>query len=800
LSLASGMVAHYRLIEKLGAGGMGVVYLAEDTKLGRQVALKVLPPEAASDPARLERFQREARAVAALNHPHIVTLYSVEEAGGVHFLTMEHVEGQSLDRLIPEGGLPLKRLLEIAVALADALAAAHDKGIVHRDLKPANVVIGEKGVAKVLDFGLAKLSQAPARADVDSELSTQARTREGVVMGTVPYMSPEQVSGRPLDHRTDLFSLGVMLYEMASGDRPFQGKSSAELASSILRDMPANLMELKAELPPDLARIVQRCLEKDPERRYRSARGLHDELAALRDEMASGGRPSAAPRAASAAGPAAWSRAHWKGAAVTAAVLIVAAMAVTRFRGGDARAVDSIAILPFVNGDANPDTDYLADGISESISNNLSQIQSLRVMAQDSVRRYKGRQGEARAIGKELAVRAVLTGTVTSRGEMLRIQAELIDIRTGAKLWGQQLTRRQGEVLELQDDIARHISGRLEIRLSGAERKQVARRDTADQGAYQRYLRGRYHWNERTSEGYRKAIEFFREAIELDPSYARAYVGLADSYAFLEVEGVPARDRYQKAIGIVKKALEIDDGLGEAHASMALLIHDRDWDLAGAEREYRRAIELSPNYASAQHWYGEFLVQKGRFDEAFEHYRRALEVDPLSSAISSDLGISLYYARHYDRAVAELQRTIQADPKFSRTHQYLARVYAQVGRYREAVDEHQKGWLLAGDNPDAVAQRTEAIREALARSGAQGFWRKRLELELQKTAGDTDWALDVAMLYARLGEKDQAFSWLERAYADRVFELLFLKVGPEWDNLRDDPRFESLLRRIGLAG
>ena len=822
MSLASGWLAHYRLIQKLGAGGMGEVYLAEDTKLDRKVALKVLPPEAASDPARLERFRREARAVAALNHPHIVTLYSVEEADGVHFLTMEQVEGQSLDRLIPGGGLPLKRLLEIAVPLADALTAAHDKGIVHRDLKPANVMVAENARVKVLDFGLAKLSQTAASAGLDSELTTQARTREGVVMGTVPYMSPEQVTGRPLDHRTDIFSLGVMLHEMASGQRPFQGKSSAELVSSILRDLPANLRELKAELPENLARIIERCLEKDPERRLQSARELHDALVALRRESESGARPLTARSATSplpttpgtgavAARPpqpgvaerAAWTltgaRTHWKGVMAAVAGVILAALGARHFAARDAGPIDSIAILPFVNGDANPDTDYLGDGISESISNNLSQIQSLRVMAQDSVRRFKGRQLEARTIGNELGVRAVLTGTIAARGELLRIQTELIDVRTGAQLWGQQVTRPKGEVLELQDEIATNISGRLELRLSGKERQQVARRDTADQAAYQLYLKGRYHWNERTNEGYRKAIEFFREAIELDPSYARAHVGLADSIAFLE-DGEASSRNFETASGIVKKALQIDDTLGEAHASMAMLLQDRDWDLVGAEREYRRALALSPNYATAHHWYGELLVQTGRFDEAFEHYRRALEMDPLSSAIGSDLGLTWFYDREYERAIAELNKTIQADPKFSRAYHHLARVYAQLGRYREAIDEHRKGWLFAGDDADEVAQRTQALKEALERSGARGFWRKRLELELQRTTRQSKWAHDVALLYARLEERDQAFAWLEKAYAARAFELLFLKVGPEWDSLRGDPRFQDLLRRVGLPG
>ncbi len=799
-------VAHYRITAAIGAGGMGAVYRATDTKLGREVALKVLLPAMASRPGWLERFRREARALAALDHPGIVGVYSVEEADGINFLTMQLVEGQTLSRVIPAGGFPLERLLQIAMALADALAAAHEKGIVHRDLKPANVIIGENGRAKILDFGLAKFSQTQAPDHLDSEVSTQARTREGVVMGTEPYMSPEQISAKPLDHRTDLFSLGVMLYEMASGRRPFVGKSSAELVSSILRDTPASLIEIKGDLPEELARIIQQCLEKDPERRFRNARDLHDALASVGEEITAERRSSAALRAASGpsgaaptTGPAipalVAARAHWKKAAVAAALVIVAAVAVVRFREGDSRTVDSIAILPFANGDANPDTEYLADGISEGISNHLSQILSLRVMAQNSVRRYKGRSVEARTVGNELGVRAVLTGTITSRGEMVRIQVELVDVRTGAQLWGQQLTRRQAEVLELQDDIANQISGRLKLQLSGEERKQIARRDTTDQGAYQRYLKGRFYWNERTNEGYRKAIGFFREAIELDPTYARAYVGLADSIAFLEGGGLEGRN-FETATGIVKKALEIDNTLGEAHASMGMLIQDRDWDLAGAEREFRKALDLAPNYATAHHWYGELLVQTGRSGEALDHYRQALEVDPLSSAIRSDLALTWFYARDYERAIAELKKTVEADPKFGHAYHHLARVYAQVGRYREAAEEHRKGWLFAGDDPTLVEQRSRGLRQAFERSGARGFWRKRLDLKLQETVRETKWAHEVALLYARLDEKDEAFGWLEKAYAGRAYDLLFLNVAPEVDSLRDDLRFRDLLRRI----
>lgn len=489
-------------------------------------------------------------------------------------------------------------------------------------------------------------------------------------------------------------------------------------------------------------------------------------------------------------------RARWRSGLAVAGALAILAAAGSWFWTGTTRSVDSIAILPFLNGNGDPDTDYLAEGISESITNDLSGIQSLRVMAQDSVRRYRGRQVEARTVGDELGVRMVLTGMITSRGEQLRIQAELIEARTGAQLWGQQETRNREELLDMQNDIATRISRSLKVELSDTEKTRLAERYTPNAGAYESYLKGRYYWNQRTNEGYWRAIELFRRAIDLDPNYARAYVGLADSEAFLEIEGVPPRNQYQTALEILDKALQIDDTIGEAHASMGMLMQNKDWNFAAAENEYRRAIDLTPSYASAYHWYGELLVQMGRFDEAFELYSQASELDPLSSAIHSDVGLAWYFARDYERAITELRKSIESDPSFSRTHHYLAKVYAQVGQYAEAVDAQQKGWLLAGDNPDDVARRIAGLRRALERSGARSFW--EAQLEVAQTLRGSDATVDVAELYARLGNRDRSFALLERAFDSRLFALLFLKVDPAWDELRDDPRFRDLLVRIGF--
>lgn len=457
---------------------------------------------------------------------------------------------------------------------------------------------------------------------------------------------------------------------------------------------------------------------------------------------------------------------------------------------------ESIAVLPFVNLSGDEENEYFSDGLTETLLHMLAQLPDLRVSARTSSFAFKGKNVDIRDIALALGVAYVLEGSVQKAGNRIRITAQLIRADDGFHLWSNNYDRTLDDIFAIQDDIATRISSNLKLTFSDNENNRLAKRHTPNAGAYELYLKGRYYWNQRTNDGYRKAIELFQQAIELDPNYARAYVGMADSYAFLQVEGVSQLDQYEKALGITKRALEIDDALGEAHASMGLLIHDKDWDFAGAELQYRQAIDLSPSYASAYHWYGELLGQLQRFDEAFEVFGRAVALDPLSSAISSDVGLSWYFARDYDRAIAVLRKSIEADPTFSRTHHYLAEVHAHLGQHAEALLAQQKGWLLAGDDPAEVEQRITALRDAMQRSGPRGFW--QAQIELAQASRGPDWPVDVAAMHARLGDSDQAFALLERGFSARLFAMLFLNVDPAWDGIRDDPRFRELVRRIGL--
>ncbi|MEK6282456.1 MAG: protein kinase [Acidobacteriota bacterium] len=831
-SLVEQALGPYKILEQIGAGGMGEVHLALHTTTNRKVALKILPSYLIKDEHRAWRFQQEARAVLALNHPNIVTIYDIGQAGDIHFIATEFIEGETLRERMARAPLEMNEALDIAVQVTGALAAAHQAGVVHRDIKPENIMLRPDGYVKVLDFGLAKLTESDGLTT--GSAIAKMDTEPGMVMGTARYMSPEQARGLPVDARTDIWSLGVVLYEMVAGRAPFEGATPTDVIISIVEKEPPPLVRYAPETPAQLERIMEKALAKDREERFQAVKDLLIELRSLKRELDieaeldRAGPPESSGAAATRSGgrrtvetthePMAQAieavttnatgrvkylageiKRHRTGAIIIVAILSLAIAAATYFYSdrGNRTAISSIAVLPFVNDGADPAAEYLSDGITESLINSLSQSPTLRVMARSTAFSYKGRTVDPRQVGRELGVDAVLMGRVTQRGDALSIQADLVNVADGSQLWGEQYNRRLSDVLAMQREISQQISERLRLRLTGEEQHRATRRHTHDTEAYQLYLKGGYHLNKRTDEGTRRAIEFFQQAIERDPTYALAYVGLADSYLLSDYL-IPARERFPKAKAAALRALEIDETLGEAHASLAAVRNWYEWDWTGAEREFRRAIELSPNHPTAHHWYGEYLANLGRFDESLAEYQRALDLDPLSLAISSDLGMVYYYARQYDRAIEHLRRLIEMDPNYTRAHVYLGQAYREKGMFEQALAEFGKGRVQEEDLHE-FGKTKAALIDAVKARGARGYWQKNLDLAKERARrGKRVYPSEMAVLHARVGDRDQAFKWFEKVYEEREPNLLWLKVAPDFDNLRSDPRFADLLRRLNF--
>ncbi len=823
----------YEIMRKIGAGGMGEVYLAEDTKLDRRVALKILPETLAQDGERMRRFVREAKSTSALNHPNIITIYEIGESDNKHFIASEYIEGETLHSGLKTQPLNLEIALNIAIQVASALDAAHRAGIIHRDVKPENVMIRPDGLAKLLDFGIAKLTERKTEP-IDAEASTaiKASTTPGMIIGTANYMSPEQARGKEIDVRTDIFSFGVMLYEMLAGKLPFEGESALDVIGSILHKEFAPLSRTAPDAPRELQRIVEKCLRKDREERYQTAKDLLIDLKDVRQDLqlrnqlertASVNREESktqilnattsdvAHTTSSAEYVLGEIKSHKGNFAIALSILLLTAIGLGYwyFAGRPTKQIESIAVMPFVNESGNADTEYLSDGMTETLINSLSQLPRLSVKARSSVFHYKGKTVNPRTVGSELNVQAILNGRVVQRGDNLLLSLELVDAQTGNQIWGEQYNRKWTELVSLQSEIARDVSNKLRAKLSSTEQQQVAKSYTANPEAYRLYLKGRYHWNKREDKEFIKALEYFQQAIDKDPTYALAYVGLADSYLLGDYGNLSRWEKVSKAKAAAQKALEIDATLGEAHTTLANIKHWDDWNWEEAEKEYKLAIELSPNYATAHHWYAESLSAVGRFDESFAEYKRALELDPLSLAISTDLGLAYYLSRQYDRAIEHLKKLRETDPNYVRTHFYLARVYEQKGMFEEAISEYEKGFILEGDNPNDVAKDIASLRSSFKVGGAKGYWQKILDRTIEgQERGDFDGKFlflrvkqlpfDIARLYAHLGERYEAFRWLEKAYQERNGELAELKVAPEWDNLRSDSRFQDLLRRVGL--
>ena len=831
-SLLGRKLSHYQILSLLGVGGMGEVYLAEDTKLGRSVALKVLATDLTDKKDRLQRFEQEARAASALNHPNILTIYEIGEADQVRFIAAEYIGGETLRECLGRERFTVSETLDITIQIVGALEAAHQAGIVHRDVKPENVILRKDGLVKLLDFGIAKLAQRPVE-DLEAEAPTQAlvKTSPGMVMGTVGYMSPEQVRGQTVDGRADEWSLGVMLYEMLTGHSPFAGESVNDTIAAILKTEAEPPTNFNSSIPVELERIVLKTLRKDPEERYQHIKNLLIDLNDLKQDLEFEAKlkrtsthdglavPSASRRVTDAQAPTQASapnlihttsnaenfvseiKQHRRGVLLGLAILLTVAIGAVYlgysryFHVASGAPIDSIAVVPFVNQSGDAATEYLQDGLTESIIISLSRLPQLRVMARATMFRYKGRTVDPQTVGKEVGVRAVLTGRIVQQGDSLIISAELVNVADGAQLWGERYSRRTADLLAMQQEIAREISEHLQLRLSGEQQRQLNKGGTGDNEAYQLYLRGRYSWNKRTADDIRKAIEQFQQAVDKDPNYALAYVGLADCYLLQGTyAGTPTTEVLPRAQSALQRALILDDSIAEAHATKGFVhIYSLEWN--EAEKEFQRTIALNPNYATAHHWYSEYFRIKRRFAEQAQEIKRAQELDPLSPSMAANLGRAYLNLGDTEAAIKECKRALELNPNFPLAHHFLGLTYVAQHRYEEAIAEFQQavdsskradlflaglgiGYATAGKRAEALGLVRE-LEEKYAKKEATGF--------------------DLALVHAALANDDEAISWLEKDFTGRNMSgLVYVASTIIHQRLRNDPRYQDLLQRMHL--
>jgi serine/threonine protein kinase/tetratricopeptide (TPR) repeat protein len=793
-------LGRYEVRSLLGTGGMGEVYLAQDTQLDRTVALKILPQELARDQLRMRRFIQEAKSASALSHPNIITIYEVGEIDDTHFIATEFVDGETLRHRITNDRPGFDETLEIAIQVASALQAAHAAGIIHRDIKPDNIMLRRDGYVKVLDFGLAKLTEkSNERLASAPEAMTLVNTEPGLVVGTVSYMSPEQARGLAVDTRTDIWSLGVVIYQMLTGHEPFEAQTPTDQIVSIIERQPPPISFYTEGVPAELERIILRALAKDRGDRYQTIEEMLDDLRQVRKRLAfqieldrsmSAGELSleriGLSRTSQGVQPADTSQA-------SATAKAKSSSSITKRRRPRKKAIDSIAILPLINTGGDPNTEYLSDGITESIINSLSRLPRLRVMARSTVFRYKGQETDPREVGEELNVRAVLTGRLQLFGDRLMIGTELVDAFDGAQLWGEQYNRKLSDIFAVQDEIANEISEKLQLKLTGEEKRRLTKRYTHDTEAYHLYLKGRYFWNKRSHDSLERGLEFFKQAIDADASYALAYSGLADSYALLGV-ALPPRDAFPRAIAASLKALEIDDTVAEAHTSFAFARMFFEWDWAGAEGEFKRAIELNPNYATAYQWYGRLLSVLGRHSESIINLQIAQALDPLSLSINTGVGVSYYLAGRYKEAIEHYHKTLEMNSSFTVAHEHLGSALLQVGLYDEAVREFQQAVRIDQNDLGLRA----SLGHAYAVTGRKDEAEKIIsELQEASTLKYVSPYFMVEIL-AGLERVDEAFEWLERCYTDRAPHMIFLNVESKLSALRPDPRFDNLLKRMNL--
>jgi eukaryotic-like serine/threonine-protein kinase len=818
-------INNYRIVRQLGSGGMGEVYLAQDARLGRNVALKILPAQFTIDAQRVHRFEQEARAASALNHPNIITIHEIGRINGTQFIVTEFVEGQTLRQRMSDEQINTSEAIEIAVQIAGALEAAHAAGIVHRDIKPENIMLRADGYVKVLDFGLAKLTeQRTGPVDQEAETRANIKTDPGVVMGTVQYMSPEQARGRDIDAKTDLWSLGVVLYEMVSGRVPFAGETPSHVVVSILENEPPVLTEPPRELPAELERIVTKTLRKKREERYQTARDLALDLKSLKGELEVEARlrrssqpdkprtdqlaeapPVARDTTPKVIAPGtqplhAMSSAeyivnevsrHKRGVAVVAALLLMTIMVGGYFYFGRRATVRSIAVLPFNNAGNNPDMEYLSDGLSESLTNNLSPVPGLSVISRYSSFKYKGKELDPQEVSKNLGVDAIVTGRVSHLGDNFLISVELVDAHNGRQIWGKQYNRKSSDLLAVQSEIAREITRELRLRLTTAEEQQLTQARAVNPQAYDLYLKGRASWEKGGSDDRKKAIEYYQQAITLDPGYALGYAALAGGYsALITFDELPQKEAGPKAEAAALKAVELDDNLAEAHLAVANIKIDA-WEWESAEREIKRALELNPNLVPAHRLYGIYLRTHGRREEAVAEIDRARELDPFSPQSKWARVTALGIFRQNAEALDLAKKILELDKSNPGAHERVGQFYSRVGQYREAIAAYQETIKLGNKGPGIQI----LLGAAYAHLGERDKTREILE---QYKSGKDNSNVGVAMLHVALGERDQAFAALEAAYAAHDQQLIWLRGEWEFDVLHSDPRFQDLARRVGL--